>query len=120
MPANVLMTTERTTTGDPAEDRDTILAARDSVPNATDLVNTPMAASCYMCHDSSSAVAHMEQNGGQINVLLDAARIVGADALTRDEVLNRGTIETCDLCHGSGRSPTRLPHRRCLRSPRSR
>jgi OmcA/MtrC family decaheme c-type cytochrome len=100
--ANVLMTTERTTTGDPAENRDAILAARDSVPNGTDLVNSPIAATCYMCHDSELAVAHMEQNGGQINVLLREVR-VSADILTRDEVLDRGSIETCDLCHGAGR-----------------
>jgi OmcA/MtrC family decaheme c-type cytochrome len=108
--ANVLMTTEWTTTGDPAEDRAAIVAARDSVPNGTDLVNTPITSTCYMCHDSEVAVAHMEQNGGQINVLLRetpvvgaALTAVGADLLTRDEVLNRGTVETCDLCHGAGR-----------------
>jgi hypothetical protein len=63
-----------------------------------------------MCHDSEVSVAHMEQNGGQINVLLRETPIVGAaltavgaDLLTRDEVLNRGTVETCDLCHGAGR-----------------
>jgi hypothetical protein len=44
----------------------------------------------------------MEQNGGQINVLLREVR-VSADILTRDEVLDRGSIETCDLCHGAGR-----------------
>ena len=110
LPANVLMTTERTTTGDPAEDRDAILAARDSVPNGSDLVNTPIASTCYMCHDSVAAVAHMEQNGGQINVLLRETSVVGsayvavgADALTRDAVLGSGAVETCDLCHGSGR-----------------
>ena len=101
--ADVLMTTERTTTGDPAEDRDAILAARDSLPNGSDLVSTPAASACYMCHDSALAVAHMEQNGGQINVLLREASVVGADALTRDEVLRSGAVETCGLCHGDGR-----------------
>jgi OmcA/MtrC family decaheme c-type cytochrome len=110
LPANLLMTTERTTSGDPDEDRDAILGARDGVPNGTDLVHTPIATTCYMCHDSALAVAHMEQNGGQINVLLREELVVGADfvgvgadTLTRQEVLDRGTIETCDVCHGNGR-----------------
>jgi OmcA/MtrC family decaheme c-type cytochrome len=110
LPADVLMSTEWTTTVDPAEDRDTVLGARDNVPNGTDLVNTPTAATCYMCHDSAEAVAHMELNGGQINVFLRAGPVVGADFvgvgandLTRDEVLASGTTETCAICHGEGR-----------------
>jgi OmcA/MtrC family decaheme c-type cytochrome len=110
LPADVLISTERTTTGDPAEDRDAILGARDTVPNGTDLVNTPTASTCFQCHDSALAVAHMEQNGGQINVLLREEPVVGADFvgvglddLTRDEVLDSGTAEACAICHGNGR-----------------
>ncbi|MEE9534818.1 MAG: OmcA/MtrC family decaheme c-type cytochrome, partial [Acidimicrobiia bacterium] len=109
LPDGVLMSTERTTTGDP-ENRDDILGARDTVPNGTDLVNTPTASTCYQCHDSELAVAHMEQNGGQINVLLREEHVVGADfvvvgadALTRDEVLAGGATESCAICHGSDR-----------------
>jgi len=110
LPVDVLMATEWTTTGDPAEDRDAILAARDAVPNGTDLVNTPTAGTCYHCHDDSLAVAHMEQNGGQINVYLREGTFlgagfvgVGADTLTRDEVLASGTTEACAVCHSAGR-----------------
>jgi len=110
LPDGVLMSTERTTTDDPAEDKDAILGVRDTVPNSTDLVNTPTTSTCYQCHDSELAVAHMEQNGGQINVLLREELVVGADfvgvgadALTRDEVLASGTTESCVICHGAGR-----------------
>ncbi len=116
LPDGVLMSTERTTNDvDPLtapEDgnRDDILAARETVPNDTDLVNTPTASTCYQCHDTATAVAHMEQNGGQINVLLREEHVVGsdfvvvgADALTRDEVLASGTTEACAICHGDGR-----------------
>lgn len=109
LPDDVLMSTEWTTTSDPAEDRDTILAVRDTVPNGTDLVNTPTASTCYQCHDSALAVAHMEQNGGQINLFLREDQkigapfmVVGGDALTRDEVLASGSTESCAVCHGSG------------------
>jgi OmcA/MtrC family decaheme c-type cytochrome len=110
LPDGVLMSTEWTTTGDPAEDSAAVAEARNTVPNSTDLVNTPTASTCYQCHDSELAVAHMEQNGGQINVFLREEPVVGADfvgvgadALTRDEVLASGTVESCAICHGSGR-----------------
>jgi hypothetical protein len=66
IPAGVLKTTERITTGDPAETRDQILAVRVTVPNPTDLVNSPIASACYYCHDSSAAASHMVLNGGKI------------------------------------------------------
>lgn len=110
LPDGVLATTERTTTGDPAEDTATVTAARGTVPNGTDLVNTPAASSCFMCHDSALAVAHMEQNGGQINVQLRESLTVGADfvgvgkdTLTRDEVVAAGIAEACAICHGAGK-----------------
>ena len=110
LPDGVLMSTEWTTTGDTAEGRDAILDARDNVPTGTDLVNTPTAGTCYMCHDSESAVAHMEQNGGQINVFLREAPVIGtdyisagADALTRDQVVAGNMTEACAVCHGAGR-----------------
>lgn len=110
LPDNVLMSTEWTTTGDPQESRDAILAVRDTVPNGTDLVDTPTAATCFGCHDEADAVAHMEQNGGQINVFLRADQTigapfvgVGADNMSRDEVLATGATEACAVCHESGK-----------------
>jgi hypothetical protein len=64
LPANVLMTTTRTTSGDPAEVRATILAARASLPNDTDEVVNPTSGACGACHASILPRAHMQQNGG--------------------------------------------------------
>ena len=44
-----------------------IIAVRASVPNATDLVNSPIAAACYGCHASIPRASHMVQNGADIN-----------------------------------------------------
>ncbi|MCA9543513.1 MAG: OmcA/MtrC family decaheme c-type cytochrome, partial [Myxococcales bacterium] len=65
VPATALPTTVVTTDGTNA-DRDAVLAARDSVPNATDVVTTPIAGACNACHDSAPAQAHYEQNGGLV------------------------------------------------------
>jgi OmcA/MtrC family decaheme c-type cytochrome len=86
----VLPTTNRTT--GVADGMDATLAdaiaARETVPNPTDWVITPITASCYACHDSEMAQKHMEQNGGDINV-------------NRNDAVND---ETCVICHGEGRS----------------
>lgn len=87
---NLLPSTGRTTSGSSTEDRATVLAARGSVPNSTDLVTTPVTGACVGCHDSALAKAHMQQNGG----LLEANRASWSPATT---------IETCTLCHGPGK-----------------
>ncbi|MFZ2631504.1 MAG: OmcA/MtrC family decaheme c-type cytochrome [Desulfosalsimonadaceae bacterium] len=84
---NSLMTTNRTSDGTDATPAD-VAAARDNVPNSTDLVISPSAATCYACHNSGQAVAHIRQNGGSINV-------------QRDSVFD---VETCAVCHSPGRS----------------
>ena len=90
---NTLLTTDRTTGvadgNDP--DRDAVLAARASVPNDTDFVITPTGAACYACHDSADAKAHMEQNGAAIND-------------NRSDVKASGSVETCSVCHGTGKT----------------
>ena len=97
---NVLATTVRTTGTDDGLDGNDFAAvgtARDDVPNVTDWVNTPMASTCYYCHDSGSALAHMRQNGGVISV----ANPDEADFTQRQDV---DTVESCSVCHGSGRT----------------
>lgn len=54
----------------------------------TTLVNSPIAAACFACHDTSLARLHMESNGGSIY----AARTA---ALAKPE--------QCMICHGTGR-----------------
>jgi OmcA/MtrC family decaheme c-type cytochrome len=91
--ANTLLTTNRTTgevDGQDATEAD-VSDARDTVPNATDFVITPTAAACYACHDSQLAQAHMADNGGVIND-------------NRSTVLDAGSVETCQICHGPGKS----------------
>jgi OmcA/MtrC family decaheme c-type cytochrome len=60
--------------------------------NADDVVQTPFAAACAACHDSSPAKAHMAQNGAK----LDVSR---ANALTGGVFVSS---EACQVCHGPG------------------
>ncbi|MFZ2651876.1 MAG: OmcA/MtrC family decaheme c-type cytochrome [Burkholderiaceae bacterium] len=55
---------------------------------ATTLVNSPITTACFACHDSTLARAHMEVNGGSIYA-------------PRSTALAK--IETCMVCHASGR-----------------
>ena len=88
---DTLLTTNRTTGRANGLDPTTtdVQDARNTVPNLTDFVITPTAAACYACHDGEAVQAHMEGNGAFIN----ANR---SDALA--------ALETCALCHGSGKS----------------
>ena len=66
LPASVLPTTEKVTTGNPAENAAQIVAARATVPNQTDLVNTPISSACYYCHTSDVRADHFRLQGGMI------------------------------------------------------
>ena len=68
LPANVLNTTTRITTGNPAENAAQIIGARNTVPNSTDLVVSPLASACGYCHDSGTQVSHMMLNGAAVQV----------------------------------------------------
>lgn len=67
-----------------------VAAARTSVPNTSDHVNSPTASACYYCHDSEASVAHMEQNGGAIR-------------WSRATYVSEEPFESCSVCHGEGR-----------------
>jgi len=54
----------------------------------TSLVNSPIATPCFACHDSPLARTHMQVNGASLFT-------------TRSVAL--GTVETCMVCHASGR-----------------
>jgi len=92
---NTLVTTNVTTDGVNAAPAD-VTAARATVPNATDLIISPMTSSCYFCHDGEAAVAHMEQNGGAID-------------WPRAQYLTEKPYETCAVCHGSGKIADVMP-----------
>ena len=54
------------------------------------LVSSPIASSCFSCHDAPTASAHMTQYGGYLNV---ARATVGAANM-------KANPETCYICHG--------------------
>ncbi|MGW8228954.1 MAG: OmcA/MtrC family decaheme c-type cytochrome [Gammaproteobacteria bacterium] len=91
-----------TPTQNPPTPNDILASSMETVPTATDvatydteiadqtndLTNSPTAAVCSACHDSSLAKVHMEDQGGaQFNVL-------------QSEITGR---ETCSICHGPGK-----------------
>jgi hypothetical protein len=90
---DTLLTTNRTTGVADGDDASTaaVQDARDTVPNDTDFVITPTAAACYACHTAEAIQAHMEGNGALINV-------------NRSVALGLNSVETCAVCHGSGKS----------------
>ncbi len=56
------------------------------------VMTSPITANCFACHDSDSALNHMEQNGGEFNVP------------TTDKWFTEGTAESCATCHDTGKS----------------
>lgn len=71
----------------------TVDAGADLVSPADDVVVSPNSAVCSTCHVSSLAAEHMEQNGGDFSATKAA-----------DGTLISSGAETCQLCHGPGRS----------------
>jgi OmcA/MtrC family decaheme c-type cytochrome len=71
-----LNSTVVTTTGVPGETIAQVVAARASVPNATDLVNTPATSACGHCHDSDVARSHFVAMGGKIRAPRSSAVLV--------------------------------------------
>jgi hypothetical protein len=66
LPAGVDFSTAKITTGNSSETAAQINAARGTVANSTDLVNSPIVSACGMCHNSDAARGHFVVNGGDI------------------------------------------------------
>jgi OmcA/MtrC family decaheme c-type cytochrome len=64
------------------------------------LVSSPIASACFGCHDSDTAITHMQQNGGRLLQLVSA---VTGGAPNDTSHLNDFNNETCLVCHGSGK-----------------
>ncbi|MBQ4889358.1 hypothetical protein A9267_10365 [Shewanella sp. UCD-FRSSP16_17] len=56
------------------------------------VMTSPITANCFACHNSDSALSHMEQNGGELNVP------------STTEWFTEGTSESCATCHDTGKS----------------
>jgi len=63
---------------------------------ADNLVSSPMSSSCFGCHDTKSAVAHMQYNGG---TLVSRASTVS----TGGRANGFSKVESCMVCHASGK-----------------
>jgi OmcA/MtrC family decaheme c-type cytochrome len=82
VPANTLWNIERTTTRNP-ETRADIIGARSSVPNLTDLVDSPIAGACFYCHDEGLAKSHILTQGGKLSIWPSID--TGSGAISRED-----------------------------------
>ncbi|MEZ9369887.1 hypothetical protein AB4140_13810 [Shewanella sp. 10N.286.51.B2] len=68
------------------------------------VATSPITANCYACHTSASALSHMEQNGGQLNMKVPT----GINEEGNDFVIpgwhTTPTAESCATCHDTGKS----------------
>jgi OmcA/MtrC family decaheme c-type cytochrome len=98
--ADLLPSTVRTTGIGDGQDASVADAetAFQNVPNDTDWINTPTAASCVMCHTGTDAMAHMTQNGA---LLSEPSVPIGNSFVSR--ILFGTTYESCTVCHGPGK-----------------
>jgi OmcA/MtrC family decaheme c-type cytochrome len=85
------------------------ILGRGQVDYTTDnLVSSPIASSCFGCHDSNAALAHMQQNGGKLYEDVSKVSVSGTGDRTKGFINN----ETCMVCHGAGKiAPIKDVHR---------
>lgn len=67
-------------------------AGADRTVITDDIADSPTVSACLTCHTTSTATAHMRQNGG----------VIGGMKAANGQVVNQA--ETCALCHGPGRT----------------
>ncbi len=71
---------------------------RGQVNYTTDnLVSSPISSSCFGCHDSSPALAHMQSNGGSLYASASTVAVGG------DRSNGFSKVEACLVCHSSGK-----------------
>jgi OmcA/MtrC family decaheme c-type cytochrome len=71
---------------------------------ADNLVTSPLTASCFGCHDSKSAVSHMQLNGGTIYSTVSAVSTGGArPAIGASTGFAFTKVEACTVCHAPGK-----------------
>jgi OmcA/MtrC family decaheme c-type cytochrome len=68
------------------------------------LVSSPIAASCFGCHDSSLAVQHMVSNGGTlVTSFSKVSSVATRPAIGAASTMKFTKAEQCMLCHASGK-----------------
>jgi len=68
------------------------------------LVSSPIASSCFGCHDSNLAVQHMESNGGTlVRKFSTVSSVATRPAIGATSAMKFTKGEQCMLCHASGK-----------------
>ena len=72
------------------------------------LVSSPITSACFACHDSQTAIAHFQNNGGillrSVSAITGATPGVPGTSVTDRSGLDGKNVEQCLLCHASGRT----------------
>ncbi len=72
------------------------------------LVSSPITSACFGCHDSQTAVAHFQVNGGillkSVSSITGATPGVPGTSTTDRSGLDGKNVEQCLVCHGAGRT----------------
>jgi OmcA/MtrC family decaheme c-type cytochrome len=69
------------------------------------LVSSPLTSSCFGCHDSKDAVAHMRSNGGTVYGLVSTvSNGVTRPAVGTDSTFSFTKVESCAVCHAAGKN----------------
>ena len=78
---------------------------RGQVDYTTDhLVSSPIASSCFGCHDNGLAVTHIQSNGGSLLASFSSvSSIATRPAVGAASAMTFTRYESCMLCHGSGK-----------------
>jgi hypothetical protein len=67
---------------------------------ADNLVSSPIASSCFGCHDSSKAVTHMTSNGGTlVGLFSSVASVATRPAVGATSAMTFAKKEVCMDCH---------------------
>ncbi len=79
------------------------------------LVSSPVTSACFGCHDSQTAIAHFQANGGillkSVSAITGATPGVPGTSTTDRSGLDGKNVEQCLLCHAAGKiADTRVVH----------
>jgi OmcA/MtrC family decaheme c-type cytochrome len=71
------------------------------------LVSSPITSACFACHDSQTAVAHFQANGGillrSVSSITGATPGIPGTSTTDRSGLDAKNVEQCLICHATGK-----------------